>query len=198
MAIILILVLLELNFIAFLTLGNIAPPITNPAKFLLVCWTLLGFGLLLTMHWSGIQTWLKNTQGIWSGIGLTVVALIVMGSLLMLTSQLINRSGIVGRLQGSLDYRQLEFIDDGDAPTPQQFWAEQGQMTVRWLPYNYWTVAPFDGEYININSQGIRFTPSFTEDESARNIYFFGGSTMWGEGARDQYTIAGHVAKFTS
>lgn len=192
---ILILLLLEINFIAFLALGNIAPPITNPLKFLLICWTLIFFGILLTIHWLSIQSWLTRTQRVWVSIGLMMVAVVVLGGLLIITSQLINASGIIGRLQGSLDYRQLEFIDDGNAPTPQQFWAEQGQMTVRWLPYNYWTTAPFDGEYININSQGVRDTPSFTDDKSAQKIYFFGGSTMWGEGARDAYTIAGHIAQ---
>jgi lysophospholipase L1-like esterase len=195
LAIILIVLLLEINFIAFLTLGNIAPPITNPLKFLLVCWTLIFFGLMLTIHWLNIQAWLTRTQGLWVSIGLMMVAVVVLSGLLIITSQLINASGIIGRLQGSLDYRQLDFIDDGNAPTPQQFWAEQGQMTVRWLPYNYWTTAPFDGEYINVSSQGVRDTPSFTDDKSAQKIYFFGGSTMWGEGARDAYTIAGHVAQ---
>jgi len=191
---ILILLLIEINFVAFLILGNVAPAITNPAKFLLVCWTLLIFGIILTANWSGLQNWLNRTQGIWVSTGLMMVTTVVLGILFILTSQVINMTGIVGRLQGQLDYRQLEFIDDGNAPTPGQFWAEQGQMTVRWLPYNYWTVAPFDGEYINIDSQGIRFTPSYTDDDFAPKVYFFGGSTMWGEGARDAYTIAGHTA----
>lgn len=193
---IVVLLLLEINIIAFLTLGNIAPTITMPLKFLLICWSIIFFGLLLTIHWLGIQIWFAKTQGLWVSIGVTMVIAVLLGGLFIFTSQLINATGIIGKLQGSLDYRQLDFIDDGHAPTPQQFWAEQGQMTVRWLPYNYWTTAPFDGEYINIDSQGIRFTPSFTEDNSAQKIYFFGGSTMWGEGARDAYTIAGHVAQF--
>lgn len=194
-AISLIFLLLEINFISFLTLGNIAPTITNPLKFLLVCWTLILVGLLLTIHWLGIQSWLNQTQGVWISTGLMMVMIVTLGVLFIVTSQLINMTGIVGRLQGQLDYRQLDFIDDGNAPTPQQFWAEQGQMSVRWLPYNYWTVAPFDGEYINIDNQGLRFTPPYTDDEIADKIYFFGGSTMWGEGVRDAYTIAGHMAK---
>jgi lysophospholipase L1-like esterase len=52
----------------------------------------------------------------------------------------------------------------------------------------------FHGSYINIDTDGIRQTPNFA-DNSAKTIYFFGGSTMWGEGARDNYTIAGHVAR---
>lgn len=195
LAILLIVILIEANFLAFLTLGNIAPPITNPTKFLLVCWSLLFIGLLLTIHWLNIQTWLTRTQGVWVSIGLMMLVFVVLGGMFIITSVVVNTSGVIGRLQGRLDYRQLEFIDDGNAPTPQQFWAEQGQMSVQWLPYNYWTVAPYNGDYINIDSQGMRFTPSFTDDDTTQKIYFFGGSTMWGEGARDAYTIAGHVAK---
>jgi len=192
---VILLLLLEINFLAFLTLGNVAPAITNPAKFLLVCWSLILFGLVMTVNWNGLQSWLNRTQGIWVSTGLMMVAIVILGLLFLITSQIVTMSGIVGRLQGQLDYRQLEFIDDGNMPTPQQFWAEQGQMSVRWLPYNYWTVAPFEGQFINIDSQGIRFTPSYTDDETAPKVYFFGGSTMWGEGARDAYTIAGHSAK---
>lgn len=195
LAILLVLFLLELNFVAFLTLGNIAPTITNPMKFLLVSWTFIFFGLLLTANWNNVQAWLTKTQGVWISIGLMMVVFVGLGGLLFLTSTLINATGIVGRLQGSLDPRQLEFIDDGHVPTSQQFWAEQGQMVVQWLPYNYWTLAPYDGEFINVNSQGVRYTPSYTADTSAQKIYFFGGSTMWGEGARDAYTIAGHTAQ---
>jgi len=194
-ALILMLILAEINIIAFLTLGNTAPTITMPLKFLMVCWTLIFFGLLLTIHWLGIKSWFTRTEGMWVSIGLMVTTVVILGGLLIFTSQIINATGIIGRLQGSLDSRQLDFIDDGHAPTSQQFWAEQGQMTVRWLPYNYWTTAPYEGDYININSQGVRFTPSFTDDPSTQKIYFFGGSTMWGEGARDAYTIAGHVAQ---
>lgn len=194
-AIPLILILLEINFVALLTLGNIAPIITNPAKFLLVCWTLLFFVILLTINWNNTQAWFTKTQGLWVSIGVLVVAFVMLSGLLFLTAQIINATGIVGRLQGRLDPRQLEFVDDGNMPTSQQFWAEQGQMTVRWLPYNYWTLAPYDGEFINVDSQGVRYTPSFTDDDNAQTVYFFGGSTMWGEGARDEYTIAGHVAK---
>lgn len=194
-SIILILFMIEINLIALLTLTNIAPPITNPIKFLMICWTILLFGLIFTVNWAGIESIFNRTQGLWISIGVTVIVIIFLGGLYLLTSNLISASGMIGRLQGSLDYRPLEFIDDEKAPTPQQFWAEQGQLVVRWLPYNYWTVAPFEGEYINIDSQGVRYTPVYSDDKTAQKIYFFGGSTMWGEGARDAYTIPGHIAK---
>ena len=198
LAFILMFALAEANFLAFILLENIAPSIANPMKFLLLCWSLVFGGVLLTIHWLCLKNGYRDTEQVWAGIGIAAVSAVILMVLFSLNNLLVNVSGISGRLRGSLDYRRLEFIDDGDPPEPQQFWAEQGQTTVRWLPYNYWTVAPFDGEFINIDRQGLRYTPLYTDEASAASIYFFGGSTLWGEGARDAYTIPGQIAKLLS
>ncbi|MDQ7023973.1 MAG: hypothetical protein Q9P44_00255, partial [Anaerolineae bacterium] len=91
--------------------------------------------------------------------------------------------------------RELAFYDDGQPmPSAQDFWQEQAQTRVRWSPYTYWVVDEFQGDYINIDSNGIRFTPNYATDDSQR-IFVFGGSTVWGEGARDAYTIPSHLAR---
>ena len=195
LALILMFALTEANLLAFILLDSIAPDITNPMKFLLLCWTLVFGGVLLTIHWPSLTSSYRGSRHIWAGIGIAAAGAVILMALFTFNSRLANATGIVGRLRGSLDYRRLEFIDDGAAPSPQRFWAEQGQTTVRWLPYNYWTSAPFEGEFINIDQQGIRHTPLYTDEESAARIVFFGGSTLWGEGARDAYTIPGQTAK---
>ncbi len=197
LALILMLACVEANFLAFALLENIAPFITNPLKFLLFCWTLVFGGVLLTLHWLHLKNSWHGTGYVWAGIGIAAVSAFVLLILFSFSHLLANVSGISGRLRGSLDYRRLEFIDDGESPAPQQFWAEQGQTIVRWLPYSYWTVALFDGEFINVDRQGLRYTPLYA-DEAAASIYFFGGSTLWGEGARDAYTIPGQAAKLLS
>lgn len=55
----------------------------------------------------------------------------------------------------------------------------------------------FHGEYINLNEESIRKTwnPSVSNDEKAIKIFFFGGSTGWGDGARDEYTIPSYLSK---
>ena len=108
---------------------------------------------------------------------------------------MIDASGLHARLRGLLDYRPLAFIADGEAPPARAFWAEQSSTYVRWLPYSYWTVAPFEGNYINVDALGRRHTPAFTDDPGAPQIFFFGGSTMWGAGARDTYTIPAQAAQ---
>ena len=65
--------------------------------------------------------------------------------------------------------------------------------TAAWEPYVYWKRKPFSGKYINIDDKGIRktsFNPHpFSADKTETKIFFFGGSTMWGSGVRDKFTI---------
>ena len=64
--------------------------------------------------------------------------------------------------------------------------------------YVIWRRAPFKGEFININRDGIRSTPGAVCSANSYKIFAFGGSTMWGTGAPDWGTIAAYLqADFT-
>jgi hypothetical protein len=69
----------------------------------------------------------------------------------------------------------------------------------KWTPYVYWRRKPFQGKYININSDGIRLTlntpTSQKEAGTSAKIFVFGGSAIWGTGARDGFTIPSTLAK---
>lgn len=62
-----------------------------------------------------------------------------------------------------------------------------------WESYVYWKRKPFQGEYINVSVEGLRETTTKSHPLSANNppvkLFFFGGSTMWGSGVRDAYTL---------
>lgn len=66
-----------------------------------------------------------------------------------------------------------------------------------WSPYLYWKTRPFSGKYININADSSRKTwsPPMDSTKPIYHIFMFGGSTLWGWGARDDYTIPSLVAK---
>jgi lysophospholipase L1-like esterase len=65
----------------------------------------------------------------------------------------------------------------------------------RWRPYVYWRRKPFSGRYINIDQNGLRRT-SYQETEADRlDIFIFGGSSIWGNGVRDEYTIPSLLGK---
>jgi len=82
---------------------------------------------------------------------------------------------------------------------PDQRWVEQyddefeRSSAARWEPYVYWRRRPFQGAHINVDESGIRRTSSQPVDTGGSpdplKIYMFGGSAMWGTGARDEYTI---------
>lgn len=67
-----------------------------------------------------------------------------------------------------------------------------------WYPYVYWRAAPFKGRLINIAPGGIRRTWSSSEcraDDRVTKVFMFGGSALWGTGARDDFTIPSWVAR---
>ena len=71
--------------------------------------------------------------------------------------------------------------------------------SARWEPYVYWRRRPFEGNHINVDESGIRRTISPPRAPSASpdplRIHMFGGSAMWGTGARDAFTIPSILAR---
>lgn len=196
LSLLIVLLLIEVNLVTWGALRYVAPAFTNPGKFLLLCWSLLIVGIVLLVQWRFLMHWLDQSRAIWVGVGLSLSAFAGFGLLYVLTSQAVQLTGLNDTLRGGLDYRELEFYDDGQTePTAQDFWLEQSQTIVEWLPFSYWHVSAIQGEYVNVGTDGVRHTPSYTGDTDALTIAFFGGSTVWGEGARDAYTIPGHVAR---
>lgn len=67
---------------------------------------------------------------------------------------------------------------------------------VRWAPYVYWRRRPFAGRYINVDSNGFRRSVQASSAPGAhREVWFFGGSMLWGTWQRDSMTIASNVAR---
>ncbi|OGQ05658.1 MAG: hypothetical protein A2W61_00700 [Deltaproteobacteria bacterium RIFCSPLOWO2_01_44_7] len=62
---------------------------------------------------------------------------------------------------------------------------------------NLWIGQEFHGKYVNIDSRGLRKTwnPESFGGKEPKKAYVFGGSTIWGSGARDDYTIPSLLSK---
>ena len=88
-------------------------------------------------------------------------------------------------------YDGAEWVDDYFSELLQSYNAQ-------WKPYVYWRRQSFSGTYVNVGKDGLRSTvPETTEARNhseSFNIYIFGGSTIWGTGARDAYTIPSLIA----
>ncbi len=66
-----------------------------------------------------------------------------------------------------------------------------------WRPYIYWRRKPYHGKYLNIDAAGIRRTWNATSSPAPGQlkVFMFGGSMLWGVGARDDFTIPSIVSK---
>lgn len=87
-------------------------------------------------------------------------------------------------------FRDADWVDD--------YFAEWWQLQLRWEPYVYWRSRTFHGRYINVGENGLRNTwnPEGRDGRNAVRIYMFGGSTLWGLGARDHHTIPSLVSQW--
>jgi len=80
------------------------------------------------------------------------------------------------------------------------YWKEFDKSTnaaVSSTSYSNWHRHPFQGKYINVDQNGKRATWNQEPREASGSIRvaLFGGSTMWGTGARDEFTIPSYVSK---
>lgn len=97
--------------------------------------------------------------------------------------------------------RRRQFADGyHNASWPPVYYEELAKIRMNWHPYSYWLAAPFSSRYINIGSDGLRHTwqsKSFKPKCGGRpaRIFIFGGSTTFGEGARDDYTVPSQLQR---
>lgn len=104
------------------------------------------------------------------------------------------------KYHASLDYNRYQADTYAGQQWPAEYYQEHREAYVsRWQPYVHWRRQPYQGKHINVNAQGIRKTWQENSLPKASNydvdIYMFGGSTMWGTGARDEYTIPSQLTK---
>jgi lysophospholipase L1-like esterase len=88
-----------------------------------------------------------------------------------------------------------------DLPAMSEYpWADAYFREIQQTPYSYWPFTEsrprdFVGEFVNQQGWSRR---SYESEETNRDtpvVWMFGGSTTWGEGQRDEHTIASHLAR---
>lgn len=97
------------------------------------------------------------------------------------------------------DYRALADSYQGAAWTSDYYRELEASTKVAWTPYVYWRREGFAGNYIRINGNGIRRTvheaASPAPPSAPVRIFVFGGSTLWGTGVRDEFTVPSLLAR---
>ena len=141
---------------------------------------------------------LKLTQDLWNMIGIALLMFVALEVGLSLTFYL--RSfwhQPAPEFRAKADtYNALS----ADAAWAETYYKEIDQMgKTRWRSYVYWRRAPSQGKYINLNADGLRQTSQVTNAASpSLKVFMFGGSTLWGLGARDDFTVPSLFAKDAS
>jgi lysophospholipase L1-like esterase len=84
-----------------------------------------------------------------------------------------------------------------DLDWPRELFAEEDRLQQRFVPFIMWRTEEFHGKHINVSPQGLRKTwnPPLKGDEKVKRVFCFGGSTTWGVGARDDFTLPSLLSK---
>ena len=78
----------------------------------------------------------------------------------------------------------------------EQYWYEHRlSVTQRYYPYVGWRRAPFKGETIEIDQNGVRLTPGADCSAKSFKVFTFGASEMWGTGSPNWGTIPANLQK---
>ena len=78
----------------------------------------------------------------------------------------------------------------------EEYWYEYRiSRTQRYFPYIGWRRAPFKGQTIEIDQNGVRLTPGADCRATSFKVFTFGASEMWGTGSPNWETIPAHLQK---
>ena len=101
---------------------------------------------------------------------------------------------------------QLELVGEGNPRETVSYYATQDWAKRNWhefrlarkqqfYPYVDWRRAPFKGQTIEVDQNGVRLTPGADCSAKSFKVFTFGASEMWGTGAPNWGTIPAHVQK---
>ncbi|MGA7630954.1 MAG: SGNH/GDSL hydrolase family protein [Terriglobales bacterium] len=89
-------------------------------------------------------------------------------------------------------------LAEGGSPAEREYWKEFEQANkVTYHQYVLWRRAPYTGEVLAIDQDGVRRTPhtQCNKDEKTFTLWTFGDSVMWGAGSPDEETIPAFIAR---
>ena len=131
-------------------------------------------------------------------LGLTVLVVVAVDLLGRAASAIDGRfynPPVLDSVSGALDERQFAAAYDGaDYDVATLFREFHATERIVYEPYTIWDRRYYPGDLISIDFGGFRPTTNNSEAEDALQVWVFGGSTAWGEGAPDDETIPSHLA----
>ncbi|MBX2963563.1 MAG: SGNH/GDSL hydrolase family protein [Cyclobacteriaceae bacterium] len=76
-----------------------------------------------------------------------------------------------------------------DREHAREIFVDYNRVQHQYEPFTGWKTLPYSGKTLQIDQSGIRTHKPYPATGDTKTVYFFGGSTMWGEGSDDQHTI---------
>ena len=146
----------------------------------------LGCGMV-AFAWTG-----KNFPGLYRGTSLLILNTLVLLILLELGAGVLLRVvNYAGSWATPPVTRAAYYAEQSWGAA---YWPEFDRAyTFRYSPYELWRVAPFEGEFINVGTDGVRKTPGAECVGEAYVVDVFGGSTVWGLGVPDWGTVPAYL-----
>jgi hypothetical protein len=87
-------------------------------------------------------------------------------------------------------------LAEGGSAAQREYWKEFEEANkVTYHQYVLWRRAPYEGEVIAINQDGVRRTLHTRCNDKTFTIWMFGDSVMWGAGSPDEETIPSLIAR---
>lgn len=127
-----------------------------------------------------------------------VFTLIAIALMFVITEVVLQVTHLVINMGADDEIDQRAFL----SPYEDKDWAQTLFTEFYEIPNEYeqfvgWARREYHGEYTNVSHQGFRETwnPEVFQSQVPDTIYIFGGSTIWGTGARDDYTIPSSLSK---
>lgn len=160
--------------------GLLNGSVSNALHIVLLLWGILWGVLLGALYWEGVRRFFRLLQPLLIGLGAAVLILLIGEAVLRVERAIQGESE--ARVE-DVDFQPQLYntITDTEVEWAEQYWIElqDALRHVTWTPYVYWRTSPYDGTYINVDAQGIRYTLPPSSDAEL-SIHFYGGSTAWG------------------
>jgi lysophospholipase L1-like esterase len=107
---------------------------------------------------------------------------------------------VAGSLLGTLRSPKPDAREKTAALRPytwaRQYFEEFRRAGYRYHPFDGWEPITFRGRYINVaNGRRRTYKPVVSRKAATVEVYFLGGSTAWGSGQRDEFTIPSYLAR---
>ena len=121
-------------------------------------------------------------DGLWRALGLALLGLV---GLNLLAAAILGINRLLKRPAAQPDM------------VARYFRAEE-KLRLRWEPYVYWRTHPMSGDCVNVDADGLRKTWSAGMRKTGKpdaKVFVFGGSTVFGHGTCDEFTIPSELAK---